>query len=58
MLYNNKHYYEGDWKDGQKHGKGLLACEDGTFYIGEWKNDLASGKGIFGSVKHNISYDG
>lgn len=28
--------YEGEWRDGQKHGKGLYVHEDGVRARGKW----------------------
>ena len=30
--------YEGEWKNGKKHGKGSNYDKDGQRYEGEWKN--------------------
>jgi hypothetical protein len=31
--------YEGEWKDGHRHGQGTLWYNDGEIYKGEFKND-------------------
>jgi hypothetical protein len=33
----DKEKYNGELKDGIKHGQGVLEYSDGTKYIGEWK---------------------
>ncbi len=39
--------YEGQWKEGEFDGKGLLIHANGDEYEGEWKNGLAHGHGVF-----------
>jgi len=38
--------YEGEWKDGKRHGQGTLTYPDGSRYTGEWKKDRMHGLGI------------
>ena len=38
--------YNGEWKDGERHGKGILTWPNGDKYEGEWKNGKHEGKGI------------
>ena len=38
--------YEGDWKDDQRDGKGILYWKKGGKYEGDFKNDIREGKGI------------
>ena len=38
--------YEGEWKDGERHGHGTYDDNAGSIYIGEWKYDERSGEGI------------
>ena len=38
--------YEGEWKDGERHGQGTYDDNAGSIYIGEWKYDQRSGEGI------------
>lgn len=42
---NGKLEYHGEWKKGQRNGKGIKCYEDGSEYIGEFKNDLKHGNG-------------
>ena len=37
--------YIGEWKDGEKNGKGITSFSNGNEYIGEWKNGKKNGKG-------------
>ena len=37
--------YEGQWKDGLKHGKGRFIYPDGDVYDGEWQDGKAHGHG-------------
>ena len=55
--------YKGYWKDGKKHGRGVMVYEYDKdkemkkYYIGEWENDRKNGKGqlYFGKLHY---YDG
>ena len=50
MLPNPYHrhlFYEGEWKDGKKHGYGLYKYYDGTIYEGEWKDGKKHGEGTY-----------
>ncbi len=38
-------YYDGDWKDGKFHGKGLCIYGDTTRYFGDFVNGVREGKG-------------
>ena len=38
--------YEGEWKDGERHGQGTYDDNAGNIYIGEWKYNQRSGEGI------------
>ena len=31
--------YEGQWKNGTRHGEGTLTSADGSKWVGEYKND-------------------
>ncbi|XP_072464682.1 MORN repeat-containing protein 1 isoform X2 [Notamacropus eugenii] len=45
-LYQNTFFrYEGEWKDGKKHGHGKLLFKDGSYYEGEFVNGEIIGKG-------------
>ena len=54
---DNKYLYNGEWKDGVKHGKGQLITEK-IKYSGKFENDVFSGnKGILCDERGNI-YEG
>ena len=38
--------YEGEWKDGERHGQGTYDDNAGSVYIGKWKFDERNGKGV------------
>jgi hypothetical protein len=37
--------YQGEWRQGQRDGRGIMFYEDGSRYSGDWQNDLPHGKG-------------
>ena len=43
--WEDKSKYEGDWKDGMRHGKGTFYYTNGDKYVGDWKDDVQDGKG-------------
>ena len=45
MTYPNGNKYEGEWKDGMMHGKGVLTDLDGNKYEGEWEKGEMHGTG-------------
>jgi len=50
--------YEGDLnKDGQRHGVGVLLCDNGNCYEGEWKFDKRDGSGVARYSSGDV-YDG
>ena len=38
--------YKGEWKDGKKHGQGILTYANGGKYEGEWKDNKKHGRGV------------
>jgi len=47
-VYVNGATYEGEWKDGKRHGKGIfIPADGGDVYDGQWKNGKREGKGRF-----------
>ena len=50
--------YEGDWKDGKRHGKGTATLSDGRKYEGGWKDDNPHGKGIQFGPDNTRIYEG
>ena len=49
--YWKNNVYEGEFKNGKRHGKGIYFSENEFFYIGNWKEDIIEGEGIF--IKNN-----
>lgn len=49
--------YVGDFKDGQRHGKGTFWYATGAQYIGEWYENLKHGKGVF-TYEDGTEYSG
>jgi hypothetical protein len=45
IEFDNKYVYEGQWKHGQKAGRGRQLWRDGSYYEGYWINNMASGYG-------------
>jgi hypothetical protein len=43
--------YEGEWKDGKRHGQGIWIRPDGMRYEGSWKDDKPNGQGTLTSPK-------
>ncbi|KAL4437860.1 hypothetical protein ABPG74_001031 [Tetrahymena malaccensis] len=41
----NNAFYIGQWRHGQRWGRGKQVWSDGSQYEGYWKNDMANGKG-------------
>ncbi len=46
INYQNGDIYEGNLKNGLKHGKGTLTTRNNRSYKGDWKNDKPHGFGI------------
>jgi hypothetical protein len=49
--------YEGDTKNGMKHGRGKYKYPDGSFYEGEFENNKKHGKGYYKAANGDI-YEG
>lgn len=45
LSYRNG-YYQGQVKNGHRHGYGILIHDDGAIIVALWKNDMAFGKGF------------
>ena len=39
--------YEGEKRDGKKHGRGTMRYPDGGVYEGEWKDNQRHGSGTY-----------
>ena len=49
IEFESKFVYEGQWKNGEKNGRGAQMWRDGSIYEGYWKDNVASG---FGRLIH------
>ncbi len=49
--------YEGEWENGQRHGKGRLIWKNGKIYEGDWRNDKLNGKGRLRWI-NGMEYEG
>ena len=49
--------YDGDWKNGEPHGIGIMDFSNGAKYEGYWKDGKFHGKGVF-SYSNGIIHDG
>lgn len=57
--YENEFFkYEGEWKDGLKHGHGKLTMRDGSFYEGEFSKGEIEGHGCRFSALNGNKYSG
>lgn len=45
VEYPNGAKYDGEWKDGNKHGHGMFTRADGRKYDGMWKDNKSHGRG-------------
>jgi hypothetical protein len=46
-VWDNKNeLYDGEWREGMKHGYGLWKGQGGDSYIGEWRENKAHGYGV------------
>ena len=54
---SNSKIYFGEWKDGKKHGRGILIWPDGSFYQGSWEDNKRNGKGRYITIKGTM-YEG
>ena len=43
LSYRNG-YYQGQLKNNQRHGYGILSVDNGPLIVGSWKNDMLFGK--------------
>jgi hypothetical protein len=56
-IWESGHRYEGQWKDGLKHGTGIYFFKNGEKYEGEYIKNQRSGKGKYYFVNGDY-YDG
>jgi hypothetical protein len=45
-IWKDGERYEGEWKDGKFHGKGIKTLPDGTVFDGEWNEGRPFGTGL------------
>ena len=53
----NGNKYEGEWKDGKKHGQGTYTWSNGDVYEGEWKDNNPNGQGTL-TFPDGTTYEG
>ena len=47
INYPNGDHYEGETKDGKRHGKGTMIYSNGDRYEGQWKDGKRHGQGTY-----------
>lgn len=57
LTFENGAVYNGQLKDGNRHGKGTQVWPDGAKYVGAWENNTANGLGKFYHADGDI-YEG
>jgi len=55
---DGKSYYEGEFLNNNKHGKGKMVYASGNVYTGDWKNNLKDGFGKMEFKNRNEQYVG
>ena len=56
-TFANGEKYDGEWKDGDRHGKGIETDENGDVYYGWFEYNLRHGEGIITLKKTGKEYD-
>ena len=57
-YYNDGENYEGEWKDGERHGQGSLYDSIGIkLYEGKWEDDKENGYGTY-YYENGARYEG
>ena len=51
-------YYDGNWENDEKNGKGKMIYYNGNIYEGNWKNDEKSGHGKMTYCNNSVDYNG
>jgi len=58
FVEQNKYFvYQGEWKNGFRHGKGCQTFFDGSNYVGQWKKGLRHGYGT-ATWTDDMKYEG
>ncbi len=47
VSFNHRSYYDGQWRNGVRHGRGTYWDGRANLYIGEWRDDLRHGQGSY-----------
>ncbi len=55
---SNNSKYEGEFRDGKRHGVGTYYYDDGSRYTGEYRDDIKHGKGIYYNADGTIHHEG
>ena len=50
--------YEGEWKEGKYHGRGVMRSADGAVYEGEFQGGKMHGVGVMRYADGSIAHDG
>lgn len=45
-IWKDGERFEGEWKDGKFHGKGIKTLPDGTIFDGDWEEGRPFGQGM------------
>lgn len=54
VIERDDFYYEGEIKDGMRHGYGYCKWNNGDEYTGDWKNDTMDGYGEYRTAKGDV----
>ncbi|EGR32108.1 viral a-type inclusion repeat protein [Ichthyophthirius multifiliis] len=58
QVYENGNVYEGEWKNDNRNGYGILKDNFGIdIYNGDWKNDMYNGKGRLRNLNVQICFN-
>ena len=45
--WDNGRKYNGEWKNGKRHGEGTYTMSDGSKYEGQWEDSIPHGEGTY-----------
>ena len=57
VRYHNNDVYEGQWKDNERNGQGIMRFADGEVYVGTWKDGKMHGYGTY-TFENGDVYEG